>query len=143
VAPTVPHRSTGTRTSRSSRRSDSAVAALRVDRHPPSGHSSTGSLDYALKGAVVGHSRVGRRSFAAVDRPFGATVGASAVGAAATGARSIGFAALIAASVGATALGAVAIWRLAIRQVAIREMRIGTLEVDDLTVRRLRVLERD
>jgi hypothetical protein len=51
--------------------------------------------------------------------------------------------ALGAAALGALAIGAVAIGRLAIGRVAIKKARFGALEVDELTVRKLRVLERD
>ena len=51
--------------------------------------------------------------------------------------------ALGAAALGAVAIGAVAIGRLAVGRLVIRKARFGTLEVDELTVRRLRVLERD
>jgi hypothetical protein len=48
-----------------------------------------------------------------------------------------------AAAVGAVAIGAIAIGRMAIGGLAIRRARFGSLEVDELTVRKLRVLERD
>jgi hypothetical protein len=51
--------------------------------------------------------------------------------------------ALGAAAAGAVAIGAVAIGRLAVGRLAVKKARFGTLEVDELTVRRLRVLERD
>ncbi len=51
--------------------------------------------------------------------------------------------ALGAAAAGAVAIGAVAIGRLAVGRLVVKKARFGTLEVDELTVRRLRVLERD
>ena len=46
------------------------------------------------------------------------------------------------AAIGAFALGAVAIGALAIGRLAIGHARIKSLEIDELTVRRLKVLER-
>jgi hypothetical protein len=51
--------------------------------------------------------------------------------------------ALGAAAVGAVAIGALAIGRLAVGRLTIKKARFETLEVDELTVRRLRVLEKD
>ena len=51
-------------------------------------------------------------------------------------------AALGAVAFGAFAIGAVAIGRLAVGRLVIKRARFGT-EVDELTVRRLRVLERE
>jgi len=45
-------------------------------------------------------------------------------------------------AVGAVAIGALAIGRLAIGGLVIRKARFRTLEVDELTVRRLRLAER-
>jgi hypothetical protein len=47
-----------------------------------------------------------------------------------------------AAALGAIAVGALAIGRVAIGRLAIGRARFGALEVDELTVRKLRVLER-
>ena len=47
-----------------------------------------------------------------------------------------------AAAVGAMAVGALAIGRMAVGRMAIGRARFGTIEVDELTVRKLRVLER-
>jgi hypothetical protein len=47
-----------------------------------------------------------------------------------------------AAAVGAMAIGALAIGRMAIGRLAIGRARFRSLEVDELTVRKLRVLER-
>jgi len=51
--------------------------------------------------------------------------------------------ALGAVAFGAFAIGAVAIGRLAVGRLVIKKARFGALEVDELTVRRLRVLERE
>jgi hypothetical protein len=51
--------------------------------------------------------------------------------------------ALGAAAFGAVAVGALAIGRLAIGHLVIKKARFAALEVDELTVRRLRVLERE
>ncbi|MGA2637837.1 hypothetical protein [Methylocella sp.] len=51
--------------------------------------------------------------------------------------------ALGAAALGAIAIGAVAIGRLAVGRLVIKKARFGALEVDELTVRRLRVVERE
>lgn len=51
--------------------------------------------------------------------------------------------ALGAAAFGAVAIGALAIGRLAVGRMVIKKARFGVLEVDELTVRKLRVLERD
>ena len=51
--------------------------------------------------------------------------------------------ALGAAAFGAIAIGALAVGRIAIGRLAIKKARFGTLHVDELTVRKLRVLERD
>ncbi len=51
--------------------------------------------------------------------------------------------ALGAAALGAVAIGAVAIGRLAVGRLVIKKARFGALEVDELTVRRLRVIERE
>ncbi len=51
--------------------------------------------------------------------------------------------ALGAAAVGALAIGALAIGRLAVGRLTIKEARFGTLDVDELTVRKLRILERE
>jgi hypothetical protein len=48
-----------------------------------------------------------------------------------------------AAAVGAFAIGALAIGRLAVGRLAVRQARFGTLDVDELTVRKLRILERE
>ena len=48
-----------------------------------------------------------------------------------------------AAAVGAMAVGALAIGRMAVGRLAIGRARFGAIEVDELTVRKLRVLERD
>src|ERR1700722_1849054 len=48
-----------------------------------------------------------------------------------------------AAAFGAIAIGALAVGRIAIGRLAIKEARFGALHVDELTVRKLRVLERD
>jgi ApbE superfamily uncharacterized protein (UPF0280 family) len=48
-----------------------------------------------------------------------------------------------AAAVGAMAVGALAIGRMAVGRMAIGRARFGAIEVDELTVRKLRVLERD
>ncbi len=55
-----------------------------------------------------------------------------------------GLAALLlgAAAVGAVAVGALAIGQIAIGRLALKKARIGALQVDELTVRRLRVTER-
>jgi hypothetical protein len=50
--------------------------------------------------------------------------------------------ALGAAAVGAFAIGALAIGRLAVGRLSVKEARFGTLDVDELTVRKLRILER-
>ena len=53
---------------------------------------------------------------------------------------------VIAAAIGAAAFGAIAVGALAIGlavgRVAVKQARFHTLEVDELTVRKLRVLER-
>jgi hypothetical protein len=51
--------------------------------------------------------------------------------------------ALGAAAFGAVAIGALAIGRLAVGRLAIKKARFGAPEVDDLTVRKLRVVERE
>jgi hypothetical protein len=51
--------------------------------------------------------------------------------------------ALGAAAFGAVAIGALAIGRLAVGRLAIKKARSGALEVDELTVRKLRVVERE
>ena len=51
--------------------------------------------------------------------------------------------ALGAAAFGAVAIGALAIGRLAIGRLVIKRAHFRTLEVDELTVRKLRVVERD
>jgi hypothetical protein len=51
--------------------------------------------------------------------------------------------ALGAVALGAIAIGAVAVGRLAVGRLVIKKARLGTLEVDELTVRKLRVVERD
>lgn len=51
--------------------------------------------------------------------------------------------ALGAAAFGAVAIGAVAIGRLAISGLVVKKARFGSLEVDELTVRTLRVVERE
>jgi hypothetical protein len=51
--------------------------------------------------------------------------------------------ALGAAAFGAVAVGALAIGRVAIGRLVIKKARFGALEVDELTVRKLRVVERD
>ena len=51
--------------------------------------------------------------------------------------------ALGAAAFGAVAVGALAIGRLAIGGLVIKKARFSALEVDELTVRKLRVVERD
>jgi len=56
---------------------------------------------------------------------------------------SAGAVALGAFAVGAAALGVFAIGRLAIGHIAVKKARFGTLDVDLLTVRRLRIIERD
>jgi len=73
-------------------------------------------------------------------RPGGLAQAHAAVaqGASATGSWVVG-----ALAMGALALGAVAIGALAIGRLNVRHARFGRLVVDDLTVRRLRVLERD
>ncbi len=48
-----------------------------------------------------------------------------------------------AAAFGAIAIGAPAIGRLAVGRLVIKKARFGALEVDELTVRRLRVVERE
>jgi hypothetical protein len=45
-------------------------------------------------------------------------------------------------AVGALAIGALAIGSLAIGRLAIGKINVKTMEIDDLTVRRLRILER-
>jgi hypothetical protein len=50
--------------------------------------------------------------------------------------------ALGAAAFGAAAIGALAIGRLVVGSLVIKKARFGALEVDELTVRRLRVVER-
>jgi hypothetical protein len=51
--------------------------------------------------------------------------------------------ALGAAALGAVAIGALAIGRLAVGRLAIKKARFGAIEVDELTVRKLRVVERE
>ncbi len=51
--------------------------------------------------------------------------------------------ALGAAAFGAVAIGALAIGRLAVGRLVIKKARFSALEVDDLTVRKLRVVERE
>ena len=51
--------------------------------------------------------------------------------------------ALGAAAFGAIAIGALAIGRIAVGRLVIKKARFGVLKVDELTVRKLRVLERD
>jgi hypothetical protein len=51
--------------------------------------------------------------------------------------------ALGAAAFGAMAVGALAVGRIAVGRLAIKKARLGALEVDELTVRKLRVVERD
>lgn len=63
---------------------------------------------------------------------------AVAQGASATGSSIVG-----ALAMGALALGAVAIGALAIGRLSVRHARFGKLVVDDLTVGRVRILERD
>ena len=48
-----------------------------------------------------------------------------------------------AAAFGAVAIGVLAIGRLAVGRLVIKKARFGVLEVDELTVRKLRVLERE
>jgi hypothetical protein len=47
-----------------------------------------------------------------------------------------------AAAFGAVAIGALAIGRMAVGRMVIKKARFGALEVDELTVRKLRVVER-
>ena len=51
--------------------------------------------------------------------------------------------ALGAAALGAVAVGALAIGRVAIGRMVVKKARFDALEVGDLTVRKLRVLERE
>jgi hypothetical protein len=51
--------------------------------------------------------------------------------------------ALGAAAFGAIAIGAMAVGRMAVGRLVIKKARLGALEVDELTVRKLRVVERD
>jgi hypothetical protein len=51
--------------------------------------------------------------------------------------------ALGAAAFGAIAVGALAVGRIAVGRLVIKKARFGALELDELTVRKLRVVERD
>jgi hypothetical protein len=51
--------------------------------------------------------------------------------------------ALGAAAFGALAIGALAVGRVAVGRLVIKKARFGALHVDELTVRKLRVVERD
>jgi hypothetical protein len=51
--------------------------------------------------------------------------------------------ALGAAAFGAIAIGALAVGRIAVGRLAIKKARFGALEVDELTLRSVRVVERD
>ena len=68
---------------------------------------------------------------------------ADTVPAASTIALAVGAAAFGALAVGAVAIGALAIGRLAVGRVTVKQARFRALDVDELTVRRLRVLERE
>jgi len=54
----------------------------------------------------------------------------------------LGAAAVGAVAIGALAIGRLAVGRLAVGRLAVKKARFGVLEVDELTVRRLRVVER-
>jgi hypothetical protein len=58
-------------------------------------------------------------------------------------ATAIGAAAFGAIAVGAVAIGALAIGRLAVGRITVKKARFHALDVDELTVRKLRVLERE
>lgn len=65
-----------------------------------------------------------------------------------TGPRLVPFGGMIglaigAASIAAASIGVLAIGRLAIGQMAIGKLRMKSLEIDELTVRRLRILDKD
>src|SRR4051794_18430890 len=59
------------------------------------------------------------------------------------GASAIGTAAISAIAIGAVAIGAIAIARLAIGRMSVNKARFKSVEIDDLTVKRLRVLEKE
>ena len=76
-------------------------------------------------------------------RPLTTVHGAEALGASATGSSVVGALALGALALGAFAIGALAIGRLGIGRMIVRNARFDRLDVGQLTVKRLRVLERD